>query len=222
MLVEDMFQRVLDEVGQFLLGRDDIELAYEPFLTLVRSALGTYNRKVPHVEIFEKRIDANQVTFTTADPFGIPDWIADVVPTNLYINTANNYSVLQQLNPMFAPEPQRKSLFPWAYRRPTLTVPYSGTMEITAVYRHGVTVAQTVDSREIHEVKSIGHDAEVFFDLLTGRFLLALGRSRRAFTLDNLPIKLDAGELVAEGQAKIEASDAAMNEKAQKMRLAWK
>ena len=55
--------------------------------------------------------------------------------------------------------------------------------------------------------------------LVRGMFLKGIGRSRRAFTLNELPILMDAGDLISEGEALVEKAEQQMQNH-QKFRLA--
>jgi hypothetical protein len=95
---------------------------------------------------------------------------------------------------------------PWVYNKAvgTLTVPYSSKWRILACFYH---IIEKTD--EVYEVKTITSHDHVFFKLLQAYFLQGIGRSRRAFTLNDLPIIMDASDIASEGK---EMESSAMEE----------
>jgi hypothetical protein len=96
----------------------------------------------------------------------------------------------------------QKASFPWVWREPTLYIPYSADVEVTAFFRHPVNkIDGDSNGEEKTELPTIDYEEDIFFDLLQGMFLKAVGTSRRAFTVNDLPITTDASEMASEGQA---------------------
>ncbi len=90
----------------------------------------------------------------------------------------------------------------------------SNRLDITAHY--GYPIIDMIDSDGVFvdaELKYIdeGRD-ETFLEMVLGRFLITLGRSRRAFTLNNAPINFDSAELVSEGQSLVDTARLRLNE----------
>ena len=73
-----------------------------------------------------------------------------------------------------------------------------------------------------YRVDTITDADDEFFEILTGKFMKALGRSRRAFTINELPITMDASELVSEGDEMIRAAEESLVEKEMKLYLAYR
>lgn len=92
-------------------------------------------------------------------------------------------------------------------------VVYTSTTSTTPV-KIGVTVSLA------YTIATMDDTDYLFFELLKARMLKSLGRNRRAFTLNDLPITSDASELVSEGQTLEEATMAQMQEQS-KAYLAW-
>ncbi len=65
-----------------------------------------------------------------------------------------------------------------------------------------------------------GTDEDTFFALLTGRFLQTIGRFRRAFTIGEIPITMDASELVSDGLEMATAAEDDLTENQAKFYLA--
>jgi len=219
-----MFDRILLRSGQFVLAKSKIEVDNDSFKILVEDALATYSKACPHVvDYVISLMNPRQFRFTPDfDPeMGrVPDWISECNPVqysgislasfymgNNNIFGSNNRSEL--IDPIQAP---------WRYNKPVLTVPFTSKYEIKAVYKHRLTKvpceSDNVDSGGTRdwECKTITIDDTVFFKLLQAYFLMGIGRSRRAFTMNDLPILMDADAIASEGkemeeQAKADLQD---------------
>lgn len=90
------------------------------------------------------------------------------------------------------------------YRKPKAWFTESGTFDITAYYDYFI--KKTYNSEDppvLTEVEIVGlENSKYLLDLLSARFLQLLGRTRRAFTYNDLQITTDAAELVKEGEEK--------------------
>jgi hypothetical protein len=211
MLLQEIFERTLLESGQFQLPPDKLELNVDRFKTLVQIVLGLYNRYNPlNVALYKNIAYLRQYTFTeenTPGPLrskdgltlvngGPPDWILDLIPVR--ISGVYPYFLREYDRPKSNVEV--KTDFPWEYRNPTLTVPIVGEFDISAVYFHRLTEKILNDSTVTYEISSINDLDDNFFKLCAAKFLKGIGRSRRAFTMNDLPILSDGAELVSEGQ----------------------
>lgn len=219
MTLQEMFERVLINSGQFQYPVERIELNEPAFKVLVEMCIGIYNGYVPiSKELFVPINTARQYTFTEQNTpgLGAPEWISKIMPTRIagvvpyyfkeYNSAPSNVSIKAEL--------------PFEYRKPVLTVPVSADYEITAIYDHKL-VAKIDTDKPTWEVLTISDNQDEFMDLLTGKFLIGLGRSRRAFTLNDMPITTDASDLVSEGkELEKEAMDELKEEKG-RWYLAW-
>lgn len=87
------------------------------------------------------------------------------------------------------------------YRNKILYTTEPGKFDITALYKYFFIKTETTEGLKEVEILGIdGQDNKVLFDILSGRFLTVVGRSRRAFTYQDLPIITDADQLVKEGE----------------------
>jgi len=225
----ETFDRVMIESGQFCLAPDKNELDLDKFIILIRATLGTYNKYHPRAEKFN--IDtAGESTFTFTDTsaagLGIPAWISDVIPIRTYnsLNSSifNNLSGGSNLiNSSSNPWLQCKQEAPWTYRCPILYVPFNGEYDITAVYNHVVEETETGNGIE-YNLPTLSHESGVFFQLLTGKFLVSLAGSRRAFTHTNLEITTDADTLKIEGNEMILAAIENLHNNHNLFFLAWR
>ena len=227
MNIETIFEKILLQSGQFLLNTNRIEVDPDRFRHLVEDALAIYSKHHPYAEHVFVDFSASRVISLTDDVMcnltgktylGTPDWISDVMPVRLY--GINPFYVFKNLDPNWNNNLQEKAQMPFQYRKPKLYVSVSAEWDIHAVWKHRVIETQTEQEGYLYEVPTISVDDVIFFRLLKGMFLQSIGRSRRAFTINDLPIAMDAAEIASEGQ---EILDKAMEdiENHQKFYLAW-
>lgn len=208
MNVKDIFNRIIQKSGQYLLSTNNIEINIDSFRILIEDALAIYNKASPYDK--EITVDANDrsVIFEATDEeFSevgrIPKWIAKATPILNYSTGANpNF-----LAPVFSSYNRNVSDVIEAifkYNSPRLVVNISGNWEVLCVWNHVVEKLPLVSGKsQEYEVKTITVEDYVFFDLLKAMFLSGIGLSRRAFTMDNLPISMDAQELVSDAEAQL-------------------
>lgn len=209
MEVAEMFRRVLLESGQFLLEINGIELDRDRFVVLCKSALGTFNKYDP----IEKKFNLDMRTSKTftfdddSDPCGIPEWISSVTPVQLTTGSTYNPSSITSVGGLMSyfgsrgsnPYLEEKCTFPIDYRKPTLYLPVEELVDVHAVYFHKFR-DEIVEGKKFYYIDTIDHGFDEWFQLLRARFMIAIGRSRRAFTLQDISITTDADQLVAEGK----------------------
>lgn len=226
-----LLSEIRDEVviarsGQFILDPEDLEVDDKRFRVLVQSVLRKYNRYSPAHGKYNITTPSTNYTFLASASLptltgysvkGIPDWLAGVLP----IRSSGGFGIFQTigLGDQFHFPDLEKMRFAWEYRKPTLYVPFSGQFEVTWVKNHTV----TQDENDNYQVETIGADTEdhdTFFGLLTGSFLQTIGRYRRAFTIQEIPITMDASELVSEGNEMMERAEEDLKENQHKFYLA--
>lgn len=208
-----MFEYVLLESGQFLIGADTIELDSTKFETIVKRVLGIYNKYHP-IDVLHDLVLLDTIYTFTGTP--TPIFISDVIP----IGTALPAITFYGISSFSGNALDIKQTFVWKYNRPTLYVPAAGQYNITAVYTHQITTVPN-SSPATKEILTIDETDEYFLKLLTGYFLIGLGRSRRAFTLQDLPVTADAADIVGEGITIITEGTQALQEVGSKFYLAW-
>jgi hypothetical protein len=193
--VSEMFDRVLVRSGQYIIKPKYIELDVDRFRVLVEDACALYSKSRP----FDRDYDINfrgNLQYTFTDTFDlelkrVPNWISEVKPTNLgrfYDSPYNSSSVSETIE------------LPWVYEKPVLTVPYYSMFRVKAVYKHIVESVPVENNTPEYEVKTITVEDDMFFKILQAYFLQGLGRSRRAFTHNDLPITMDADTLAGEAE----------------------
>lgn len=213
MTINEIFDRILLRSGQFILRKSKIDIDPDNFRILVEDALAKYSGYVPHTYAHPD-LDLNASrSFTFPEDYEptlkvAPDWLSEVTPVSsfgsiggVFVNREsqqNRYGTDSELiNPVLAP---------WDFNKRTkvLTVPYSSFYNVISVYHHRV---QKIEGEEEYEVRTMDIQQHNFFKLLQGMFLQGIGRSRRAFTLSDLPILMDADTLVSEGENIVEKTE---------------
>jgi hypothetical protein len=224
--IEVIFEKIMLMSGQFLINTNRIEVDVDRFRHLVDDALARYSKHSPYDRHFSVRMIKRSVRFTDEmicnltgeDHLGVPDWVSDVMPIRLH--GLNPFKLFKNLDPTGNPELVQKTQLPFVYRKPELYVSLSSEMDVHAVWKHKVREVQLERGGFEYIVPTIDTHDIIFFQLLQGMFLSSIGRSRRAFTLQDLPIAMDASEIASEGQ---EIVDKAIEEieDHQKFYLAW-
>lgn len=209
MEISEMFNRVLVESGQFLLEINGVELDKDRFLTLVKSVLGKYNKYHPIDDKFNLNMLSTRVyTFTdSSQNYGIPQWIVSVTPVQMGTDSAFNTNRISSVGSLLSylgssnsnPYLMEKCTFPFEYRDGKLYIPTEDQVDVHAVYLHKIREEES-NGDTLYHVDTITDEDETFFNLLRAKFMISLGRSRRAFTMQDLPIATDASEIVAEGK----------------------
>lgn len=242
MEVLDMWKEVLLESGQFLIEPTNVELDQDRFVHLVRDALRPFNKYCPKLEKFNISVVGAGTggTFTFTDDFtangkslGIPKMVSDVIPLSLYGTVPLSLRHLfgnitqgagQSMSVNRVSADLVKCPFPVDYRSPILYVPIQGDYDVECYFNHKLTEYTDSENNRQFRVDTIDESAGDFlnfFDYLTGKFMQALGRSRRAFTIADLPITLDAAELVSEGERKVEDAMSKIIENDHDFTAAW-
>lgn len=220
MTLQELFDLILLRSGEFLVPIDKVELDIHKFRLLVSNALGWYSKYVPKVEylyINANNTNSRQYVFVEeAFPLGVPDIISDVIP--IRISGVVPYYLREYDRPRSNLD--IKVEFPWLYRKPVLTLPTNAEFDVKSAYYHRLKNYGTNDQAQ-WEVRTITQEDQEFIDLLVGRFLISLGKSRRAFTIEALPIKVDAEELVSEGKELEENAKKEILENKHEWFLSW-
>ena len=152
--------------------------------------------------------DANHAGHNV-DPGRVPLWVSQVTPVNV-LTTAGILYLIQETR--FTNVGEQSILheprtFLWHYERAKdkssgiLYLTETGKMDITAHYEYHRVETFDIDGNLIDvEFENLeeGKD-EIFIDMVLGKFMHKVGRSRRAFTLNNSPVQFDAEQLVQEG-----------------------
>ncbi len=227
MNVHDIFNRILVKSGQFLLRTDNIELDQERFKVLVEDVLAIYNKYRPmdghvFIDMGSPRTQAfNEFTVSEEGYKGIPDEVIDVVPVR---PTAINMYYLQGMgfgNRAGGEYLQEKTQVPFKYHKPKITTAFSGKMDVHAWYYHRIEQSQDSGGTITYDIPHMTYEEAYFFELLKGQFLQSLGRSRRAFTITDIPITMDSDQIVSEGMEIYDKAFEQLVDNASKFYLAY-
>jgi hypothetical protein len=208
-----MFHKVILRSGQFIMKPKHIEINIDSFRMLVEDSLAIYSKASPHVEKYKVDLVSRRqfIWDSTFDRLGRdrPDWLSEVTPVrnaNIpYFSPLNQGQYNQGINKYTEIIEPLEAPWDWNKTDKTLTVPYSATYEITACYRHIIESFEDEDTgEELYEVKTIDEYDHVFLKILRAMFITGLGRSRKAFTMNDLPILMDADQMASEGQQMLE------------------
>jgi len=184
----ELWERLLDESGQYLYENLP-DTTYDPakFEPFVKRVLSIYSQYRPIERTFNISVTNLKFDFTD-HTYGVPEWISRAVCVSFpYAPLLWN----MQKSPVSQPPEM-----PWTYRKPILYTSANGEFEVTAVYHHSI----EQDTAGNYYLPTIDYNDDLFFKLLLGKFLQKLGRSRKAFTLNDLPIASDAADLVSDGR----------------------
>lgn len=212
MTLREIFNQVLINSGCILLGERNIEMKINDFKRVVDECVSYMNKYDPddrkvriHVgRTFSYRFTGEEEGCGTPDR--VPAWISDVIPTRVGVSDIrlmNWTSVLGQFN-----RESIKDEFVWSYQAPDLFLDRDGKFEVHACYHHySVPILGEVcgpDGNKREDVVDIDYPTihlgrDPFLMMVQGRFMQGVGRYRRAFTLNDLPITMDASTMVDEG-----------------------
>ena len=199
-----MFDRVLLRSGQYIIKKAKVDIDVDSFRILVEDALADYTKAVPYSCDYTLNLN-NSRNFTFPEDFDEtllrrPDWLSEVTPISSF---GSFQSILTYQRPEYrAVEVIDPIQAPWDYNVKThlLVVPYSSFYKVVGVYDHIIVETFNNGTGETDfTVPTINLRDQLFFQLLRGMFLQGIGRSRRAFTLSDLPIVMDADQLVSDG-----------------------
>lgn len=213
MKLSEILDYVMIESGQWIVGDlDDMSLNYEKFWTLCRSVLNTYHKSIPYtinenvwvskMHTFQKVWDdeglpINQRTLIR----DIPLWVSSVLPVGY--SALTNMALGIQL--FLATDSAGSQLgqpvnWIWRYEAPNLYVPYTGELDIRSHSNYPYELIRGSSNLLVDvDIPGLNYD-ESFLKIVTGKFLQAIGRSRRAFTLTDIPVSIDGNDLVTEGK----------------------
>jgi hypothetical protein len=214
MTLDDLIEYTMTESGEFILG--DLELTLidvHRFHLIVKRALSLYGKYRPLTERTTTLVNGT-ADLSNGGTSRAPEWLSRVIPLGTGgVESSTNQSAaafiygnvgMGGFGSMYNTAPPRN--IPWEYHKPMLSIGGSDDMyDITAHYNYDLTDVYRNDKNKVEKATVVGlsYNDDLFLDLLVGYFLIALGRSRRAFTLNDLPVTMDGSELVSEGDEKV-------------------
>lgn len=204
---QELIDYVLLESGQYMAPLEATLLTDTHVARIVTRELSLYSKYRPvSREVFVSANVSGEVNFKTLSTDekerDIPMMITNVrVPHGEYgISPAAiaNYSYSPVTRERLVEAPTSN----FDYRKPILYLAGSGGYKLTAHYSRYFDYAE-INGKLDGVISDISfEDDHLFVEMLIGKFLQYVGRSRRAFTIDNLPITYDSSEMVSEGQEK--------------------
>lgn len=207
MKISDIFKHILLRSGQFIMTQSKVELDEDRFVLLVEEALAIYGKHSPIEKHFYIEAHNSRVyTFNEGNTFGlgVPDEISSVTPIRAL--GVNSLVLRSLMDASHHPNLDERREFPTEYRKPHLYLPVSGEFDVLAIYRHKVVKQYNQDGTISYCVPTITLRDDALIKLIRGMFLESIGRSRRAFTLTDLPITMDADTIASEGREMIDAA----------------
>jgi hypothetical protein len=200
--LNELIELVFLESGEFIVGNlEAINLDKDKFWLMTKRVLMVYNKYKPYKVTQNIEVSSGKYTYDVSMTYGIPSWISSVIPVDI----SNPFDLFYYAQRRLEEQIDEYSLleiprgFEWRYESPCLYVSSNGTMDVTEMHDHKYT-----ETRVNGIIKNVTFDTmddydEHLIDLVTAKFLVAIGRSRRAFTLADLPITMDSDLLVSEG-----------------------
>lgn len=185
---DQMIEYLLVNSGQYLLGdfvtTSGMEEKY--FIALVKSVLVTYSNFIP-VEKRKTMKLFNGLKFDGKNGQDIPQFIVEIrnknqnVVGNILFGTNKN-SVISKHHWEFNSDNSLSFRYPQGY------------YEVHYAVNHKY-------DEETHSIDTLSEGDPLFLDLFTAQMMLSIGKSRRAFLLNDLPFTIDADSLVSEGES---------------------
>jgi hypothetical protein len=178
---QDLVDILLIESGQFIADLDATLLDQNKMEIMIQRELALYSRYKPnyittYAELY------NQKVFSLDIDGYVPVTISDI-RTDMFNNIG--YS--------FSPLPAAVHNYYWRYDNPILYFRYP-----QGIYTYTYTLKHIYDQVNMN-LPTINIEDRVI-NMILGRFLMTLGKSRRAFTVDEIPIQVDASEMISEGK----------------------
>ena len=182
LLLDDLIELILVESGQFIAPLEATLLDRDKILILAKKELHKYSKYRPLEGTTSVRLYNNK-SFSVENDGIVPDRITKIRRRNVseyIVSGTRSHGVV--------------STYYWEYTNPVLyfNLP-DDTYEISYITEHSY-------NSDLEIFPTLNINEGEFINLILGKFLQAVGRSRRAFTLQDLPITTDAEELVSEGK----------------------
>lgn len=190
--LDDLIRRTIFKMGQFQLP--NLEISQNDWLDLLTyEILPFVGEYLPIEKKLNVTISQTPYEFIT----DIPTWISSVTSIDVTGFTQTYYSRFRRLDLGI-----KKPTLLWEYKNPKLYLEYTGKFQIIGHYK--VVLKQEQPSGNWY-IENINYeDLPKFIELMTGYTLVSIGKARRGFVLPELPIEIDAVDLVSEGNEIIE------------------
>lgn len=214
MTLDELVDYVMTESGEFIVGElETTQINRHRFHLITKRALAIYSKYRPLTDRQTLAVNSS-LDLTDVSGGQTPAWISRVMPVSDSSSTSSGtgqgaaafiYGNAGGLSDPYLASGRPRHI-PWEYNKPTLSVAGSSGMYDITMHRHHTLENIKKDEANLvidGEIPSIDYADDIFFDILVGFFLMSLGRSRRAFTLNDLPVTMDGSDLVSEGETKV-------------------
>lgn len=183
----DMLEQIQLISGQHILADsfEDATMLDKPrLIALFKRELAFYSRFMPSRQMTMMKL-WDQKVFTGTNEDGNPEPIPEII-IDIYMKTG--VTQLLSYNKFGAISQQY-----WRYKDKVFT-----TSLPSDFYRVSYCAAH-VWNTEKDGVETLDYDSTTFLNLICGRLLITMGRSRRSFMLNEIPFSMDGEALLAEG-----------------------
>lgn len=205
MKLDELKSFVLVESGQYLAPFEATLLSDTEFLRLVSTELAIYNNHKQYKVYKTISVDESGIyefKSTRPDLKDLPVYITDVRAKSGF--SGNRYNYVRNGGGTSRVDRYKEGLAfrqedNFFYNKPVLYLPDSGTYEVCCAYDRWIDSA-TVGTVTDADIVNITADDYKFIKLVTAKFMISLGRSRRAFTIEGIPVSFDASEMVSSGE----------------------
>jgi len=182
----DILNIVLIETGQWLIGLEATAIEPKQMELLIKRELALYSRYFPRVVNKTGRL-YNGYIFTEEKDGEVPQKI---------ISIRTEYTQPYSYN--FNRKPVTILASNWSYEKPKLFLRFqSDIYQYTYIIPHKYIHDEDIDKCGIESLNEFDSN---FLNLIIGKFLMTVGRSRRAFVLNDIPFNMDADQLYSEGK----------------------
>lgn len=196
---QQIVDHILIESGQFFDNLEATMLDEHKMEMMIIRELKYYSKYHPKILKFETAL--NYVTeFNLVKDPAVPDVITNIrytgdTGTEIFYGAQLFGGTRRAIG-------ESLSTFYWRYEKPRLIMRgIPGVYEITGIQKHYYDQIDKV-------IRTIDDSNYDFLNILVARFMISVGRSRRAFSIGEIPFSSDAESLISEGnQLMAEAKD---------------
>lgn len=189
----EIIDYVILETGNYLVDtliRQDIDI--RKFSIMLKSVIAEYSNYRP--------LHKNLVIYVDSNPY---EFLGSVAPNSI---DKMNYGLgvspgTLKTDPFrILTREHRPALAPWRYEKPLLYTTYTGVVEIGGCFDYFVQELYDSNGELVdYSIPDISYSDVEFLQLMKAKFLMIVGRQRRAFTANDLPLTTDASDLISEG-----------------------
>ncbi|BCG50082.1 hypothetical protein [Ralstonia phage RP13] len=179
--LDQLIDVILLESGQFIADLDATLLDKTKLGTMVKRELAWYSRYQPFKATVVSSLYDKKVFSLQADGF---------VPKNIVDIRTDRFNFIGYTT---APIPGPVHSYYWRYENPILYFRYpEGPYQMSYISDHVYDdVNQNLPTIDI---------GDRIVNMMVGRFMMTVGRSRKAFTVDEIPLTTDAEAMYSEGK----------------------